>query len=304
MADSSVADMVRSFELALGVTHPWSSLLHGRHGTSRRSSVASDGWNLGSPPRTVFDESWYTFDAVASFDGVRVAGVLLVHLLALAMWPSPWWAGLAGLLVAVDGVHIVHVHLHHRWCPLRRARVPAAATASRSRPWPATGSSGPATCSGPACCWGRRGDQVDGAARPGSRDRPWGGRRAQPARAESSAPLSWPLLAHPIRYVWDSAAAGRSCRPATRCCTGRGWSFPAPGSSSTCCLPVVPFMALGQARCGGGRGRGAGRGGVRAGLALCAGTRRLAAAPPARPLSRAGRLRRGTRPSTGSRRGR
>jgi hypothetical protein len=171
------------------------------------------GGTSGRPPRTVFDESWYTFDAVASFDGVRVAGVLLVHLLALAMWPSPWWAGLAGLLVAVDGVHIVHVHLHHRRCPLRRARVPAAATASRSRPWPATGSSGPATCSGPACCWGRRGDQVDGAARPGSRDRPWGGRRAQPARAESSAPLSWPLLAHPIRYVWDSAA-GRQVVPA------------------------------------------------------------------------------------------
>jgi hypothetical protein len=60
---------------------------------------------------------------------------------------------------------------------------------------------------------GRRGDQVDGAARPRSRDRPWGGRRAQPARAESSAPLSWPLLAHPIRYVWDSAA-GRQVVPA------------------------------------------------------------------------------------------
>jgi hypothetical protein len=29
------------------------------------------GGTSGRPPRTVFDESWYTFDAVASFDGVR-----------------------------------------------------------------------------------------------------------------------------------------------------------------------------------------------------------------------------------------
>jgi dolichyl-phosphate-mannose--protein O-mannosyl transferase len=40
-----------------------------------------------------------------------VAGVLLVYLLALTLWRSPWWAGLAGLLVALDGVHIVQSRL-------------------------------------------------------------------------------------------------------------------------------------------------------------------------------------------------
>lgn len=115
-------------------------------------------WNLGQPPGTVFDESWYTFDAVAYLGGgafrptpplvaIRddstpehpplgkwliaagvgpydrpvgwrlpsvvfgVAGVLLVYLLALTLWRSPWWAGLAGLLVALDGVHVVQSRL-------------------------------------------------------------------------------------------------------------------------------------------------------------------------------------------------
>jgi len=40
-----------------------------------------------------------------------VAGVLLVYLLALRLWRSPWWAGLGGLLVALDGVHIVQSRL-------------------------------------------------------------------------------------------------------------------------------------------------------------------------------------------------
>jgi dolichyl-phosphate-mannose-protein mannosyltransferase len=40
-----------------------------------------------------------------------VAGVLLVYLLALTLWRAPWWAGLAGLLVALDGVHIVQSRL-------------------------------------------------------------------------------------------------------------------------------------------------------------------------------------------------
>jgi dolichyl-phosphate-mannose-protein mannosyltransferase len=35
------------------------------------------------------------------------AAVLLVYLLAMALWGSVWWAGLAGLLLAVDGLHIV-----------------------------------------------------------------------------------------------------------------------------------------------------------------------------------------------------
>jgi dolichyl-phosphate-mannose--protein O-mannosyl transferase len=35
------------------------------------------------------------------------AGVLLVYLLALALWGSVWWAGLAGLLLSLDGLHIV-----------------------------------------------------------------------------------------------------------------------------------------------------------------------------------------------------
>jgi dolichyl-phosphate-mannose-protein mannosyltransferase len=115
-------------------------------------------WNLGAPAQTVFDESWYTFDAVAYLGGgisrltppavaikndstpehpplgkwliaagigpyskpigwrfpsmvFGVAGVLLVYLLALTLWRSPWWAGLAGLLVALDGVHIVQSRL-------------------------------------------------------------------------------------------------------------------------------------------------------------------------------------------------
>jgi dolichyl-phosphate-mannose--protein O-mannosyl transferase len=35
------------------------------------------------------------------------AAVLLVYLLALALWGSVWWAGLAGLLLSLDGLHIV-----------------------------------------------------------------------------------------------------------------------------------------------------------------------------------------------------
>jgi dolichyl-phosphate-mannose-protein mannosyltransferase len=36
-----------------------------------------------------------------------IAGVFLVYLLGLSLWRSPGWAGLAALLVAVDGLHIV-----------------------------------------------------------------------------------------------------------------------------------------------------------------------------------------------------
>jgi dolichyl-phosphate-mannose--protein O-mannosyl transferase len=37
-----------------------------------------------------------------------IAGVLLLYLLALELWGSEWWAGLAGLLLALDGLHVVH----------------------------------------------------------------------------------------------------------------------------------------------------------------------------------------------------
>lgn len=40
-----------------------------------------------------------------------VAGVLLLYLLALQLWGSVWWAGLAGLLLALDGLHIVQSRL-------------------------------------------------------------------------------------------------------------------------------------------------------------------------------------------------
>jgi hypothetical protein len=44
----------------------------------------------------------------ASVDGVRGSpGCCWVYLLRLALWRSPGWAGLAGLPVAVDGVHVV-----------------------------------------------------------------------------------------------------------------------------------------------------------------------------------------------------
>ena len=36
-----------------------------------------------------------------------VAGVLLLYFLALELWGSVWWAGLAGLLLSLDGLHIV-----------------------------------------------------------------------------------------------------------------------------------------------------------------------------------------------------
>ena len=36
-----------------------------------------------------------------------VAGVTLLYFLALELWGSVWWAGLAGLLLALDGLHIV-----------------------------------------------------------------------------------------------------------------------------------------------------------------------------------------------------
>lgn len=35
------------------------------------------------------------------------AGVLLLYLLALELWRSVWWAALAGLLLALDGLHLV-----------------------------------------------------------------------------------------------------------------------------------------------------------------------------------------------------
>jgi dolichyl-phosphate-mannose--protein O-mannosyl transferase len=40
-----------------------------------------------------------------------VAGVLLLYLLALELWGSVWWAGLAGSLLALDGLHIVQSRL-------------------------------------------------------------------------------------------------------------------------------------------------------------------------------------------------
>lgn len=36
-----------------------------------------------------------------------IAGVALLYLLALHLWRSVWWAGFAGLLLALDGLHIV-----------------------------------------------------------------------------------------------------------------------------------------------------------------------------------------------------
>src|SRR5438477_588382 len=39
--------------------------------------------------------------------GIR-AGVALIYLLALLLWGSPWWAGLAALFASLDGMHIVH----------------------------------------------------------------------------------------------------------------------------------------------------------------------------------------------------
>jgi dolichyl-phosphate-mannose-protein mannosyltransferase len=36
-----------------------------------------------------------------------IAGVALLYLLALRLWRSVWWAGLASLLLALDGLHIV-----------------------------------------------------------------------------------------------------------------------------------------------------------------------------------------------------
>ena len=36
-----------------------------------------------------------------------IAGVALLYLLALRLWRSVWWAGLAALLLALDGLHIV-----------------------------------------------------------------------------------------------------------------------------------------------------------------------------------------------------
>src|SRR5204862_12889 len=34
-------------------------------------------------------------------------GVLLLYLLALELWGSAWWAGLAAILLSLDGLHIV-----------------------------------------------------------------------------------------------------------------------------------------------------------------------------------------------------
>lgn len=263
------------------------------------------GGTSGRPPRTVFDESWYTFDAVASFDGVRGRrGSCLStcwrwpcgHRHGGRGWPacsSPSTASTSCMSTFITGGVLCAVLEYQR--PQRRpgpgrGRQPGLRVPLPARDRRAAGAAVATKWTGllvlvPVI--------VPGVA-------------GVPSLQGPRAPRRSPGRCSPIPSAMSGTAppAGRSCRPATRCCTGRGWSFPAPGSSSTCCLPVVPFMALGQARCGGGRGRGAGRGGVRAGLALCAGTRRLAAAPPARPLSRAGRLRRGTRPSTGSRRGR
>ena len=40
-----------------------------------------------------------------------VAGVMLLYLFALELWRSVWWAGFAGGLLLVDGLHVVHSRL-------------------------------------------------------------------------------------------------------------------------------------------------------------------------------------------------
>jgi dolichyl-phosphate-mannose-protein mannosyltransferase len=281
-------------------------------------------WNLGAPAQTVFDEAWYTFDAVAYLGGgafaptppvvaIRddstpqhpplgkwliaagigpynrpigwrlpsmlfgVAGVLLVYLLALTLWRSPWWAGLGGLLVALDGVHIVQSRLAMLdifmstfitggvLCAVleyqRRngIRVP---TVTGNRVFGSRYLLGTGVLLGAAVATKWAGLfilvpvivlSVIGVAAPAPPPDGSARRRAlnvamslivvplavylasyvsffvqqwphvaqflslQGAmfhyqwhyahmQVESSAPISWPLLAHPIRYVWDSAA--------------------------------------------------------------------------------------------------
>jgi dolichyl-phosphate-mannose--protein O-mannosyl transferase len=57
---------------------------------------------LGVGPLGVRAIGWRLPSAVAG-----VVGVLLVYLLALALWRSVAWAGLASLFIAVDGLHVV-----------------------------------------------------------------------------------------------------------------------------------------------------------------------------------------------------
>jgi dolichyl-phosphate-mannose-protein mannosyltransferase len=267
-----------------------------------------------------------------------VAGALLVYLLALTLWRSPGWAGLAGLLVALDGVHIVQSRLAMLdifmstfilggvLCAVleyqRRKGIPVPAVTSNrvvgsryllgtgvllgaavATKWTGLFILGPVIVVG-ALSLVAPAPPEDGPIR----------RRAlnaaisllvapmavyvasylmffvqhgpavgafvdlqaamfhhqwihSHAQATASAPISWPLLAHPIRYIWDGAATrevvlvgnpllwwgflaalpllvyrvaryrrGRSswCSAAICCCTAPGWSSPAPGSSSTC----------------------------------------------------------------------
>jgi dolichyl-phosphate-mannose-protein mannosyltransferase len=281
-------------------------------------------WNLGQPAQTVFDESWYTFDAVAFLGGgafrppepwvaikddstpdhpplgkwliaagtgpyskpigwrfpsmvFGVAGVLLVYLLALTLWRSPWWAGLAGLLVALDGVHIVQSRLAMLdifmstfvlggvLCAVleyqRRAGIPVP-TVTRNRvfgsryllgsgvllgaavatKWTGLFIVGPVIVLGLVSLAAPAPDE-DGSTRQRALNvavsllvapvavyvasyamffvqhgpavgefvslqaamlhHQWIHSHVQ---VENSAPISWPLLAHPIRYAWDQAA--------------------------------------------------------------------------------------------------
>jgi dolichyl-phosphate-mannose--protein O-mannosyl transferase len=58
---------------------------------------------LGVGPLGLRSIGWRLPSAVFGF-----AGVALAYLLALRLWRSVWWAGLASLLLALDGLHIVH----------------------------------------------------------------------------------------------------------------------------------------------------------------------------------------------------
>jgi dolichyl-phosphate-mannose--protein O-mannosyl transferase len=206
-----------------------------------------------------------------------VAGALLVYLLALTLWRSPGWAGLAGLLVALDGVHIVQSRLAMLdifmstfilggvLCAVleyqRRKGIPVPAVTSNrvvgsryllgtgvllgaavATKWTGLFILGPVIVVG-ALSLAAPAPPEDGPIR----------RRAlnaamsllvapmavyvasylmffvqhgpavgafvdlqaamfhhqwihSHAQATASAPISWPLLAHPIRYIWDGAA--------------------------------------------------------------------------------------------------
>ncbi len=277
-----------------------------------------------------------------------IVGVALLYLLALRLWRSVWWAGVAALLLALDGLHIVQSRIAmldiflttfitaavlflvldrermaeaasaDRWrrisrlfgSPFRlwagvfagmcdRHEVVGCVRAAARRAVSAPSGRSPAI----AAAIDRVGDRrdADGLVRPG----PAGGLPAQlrsvllPARArrsatsstlqsamlryqqahlaiqpENSAPWTWPLLLHPVRYFraesrevarpapsWRSgtrSCGGDSCccfrsrssrssveprgrtrssSAATRRCSFRGSSSGGRSSSGTCCRP-------------------------------------------------------------------